>query len=244
LVAEPTPLIDYYFGWAMREYDLSSLTGRQHAARDLAPVVAELRDPTVRANYLRRLASETGTTPESIYELTRRRRARPGPRARGPAAQPTADRVEEGLLEYALQAPPEHLDLVARLDPACLSDPMLRHLLNGVVRMIRDRGELDLDTILNQLDAESQARLTAIRERAATGPPPSPFASALQGAALRLRERRIRAEVQDADTVSSAGDAVASSQEFGQRINRLVEQLQVVDRAKRELSVLTGDRPG
>ena len=244
LVAEPTPLIDYYFNWALREYDLSSMAGRQHAARDLAPVVAELRDPTVRSNYLRRLADETGIAREQLHELTRRRRPRREARLSEPAEELATDRVEEGLLEYVLQAPPEHLEMVARLDPAYLSDPTLRHILTVVVRMIRDRGGLDLDLMSSHLKDESKARFAAIRERAATNPTPAPYASALQRAALSLRERRIKAELQDADAVSSAGDAVASSREFHERITRLARQLLIVDRAKRELSVLTSGKPG
>ena len=244
LVAQPTPLIDYYFGWALREYDLSSMAGRQHAVRDLAPVVAELRDPTVQSNYIRRLAQETGITPEHLHELTRRRRTRRKVRPSEPAERPATDRVEEGLLEYVVQAPPEHLDMVARLDSTYLSDPTLRHVLNLVVRMIRDRGDLDLDIMSDQLDEESQARLAVIRERAAAKPPPEPYANALQRAALSLRERRIKAELQDADAVSSAGDAVASSHEFHERITRLAQQLLIVGRAKRELSVLASGKPG
>ncbi len=248
LLADPTPLADFYFSWAMREHDLSTLAGRQQAVRELVPVVAELRDTVVRAHYFSRLADLSRVPQDELRAMAasaRRRRPRAAQAETPTGGTAAADPLEEGLVEYALRAPPEYLEMVARLDPSFVSDPGLRHLLAVIVRMIQVRGGLDWDAVLAELDETSAARLVRIREHARQAPQleADAFVRALQSAALRLRRRRLEVDWNEATHLRSAGDAVAESPDFRARVERLEQERLNVFRAERELSVLIGGRP-
>ena len=248
LIEGSTPLIDYYFAWALREHDLTSRAGRQRAAGDLNPVVSEIQDPTVRSAYFNRLSRETQVPVEQLELMAasaRRRRPRAAEEERPTGDTAAADPVEEGLVEYALHAPPEYLELVARLDPGFVSDPGLRHLLAVIVKMIQVRGGLEWDAVMAELDETSAARLVRIREHAQQAPrlEADAFVRALQSAALRLRRRRLEMDWNEATHLRSAGDAVAESPDFRARVERLEQERLNVFRAERELSVLIGGRP-
>ncbi len=243
LLAAPTPLADYYFTWATREHDLTSLAGRRQAVRDLAPIIRELRDPVVREHYVNRLAEISGIGTDELRRLVRtarsplrvdRNRGQVGPK------ETAADRVEEGLVSYVLQSPAEQLDTVVQLDSSYLSDPTLRHIVSVVAKSIQEQGCLNLDAVEADLDEASGSRFAALLDRARTEPlSEGAYLNAFQSATLRLRKRRLEAELQEVTRIQSGGDAIADSQDFGDRVTRLAQELLSVSQAERELSVLT-----
>ena len=56
LIGNPTPLADFAFRWAGNQHDLTGLSGRRAAMRELLPIVAEISDAVVRAHYFSRLS--------------------------------------------------------------------------------------------------------------------------------------------------------------------------------------------
>ena len=123
------PLADYYFRWALEEHDVSSIVGRRRAVADLTPVITEINEPAVRAHYYERLSHVSGVPVEELRRAAPKRQRRMG--AAPAAASQPVDRVEEGLLELVLQAPPEAASAVAGTERVeCI----------GPVAALRDRG--------------------------------------------------------------------------------------------------------
>ena len=141
LIAEPTPLADFAFRWAGGQHDLTGLSGRRAAMRELLPIVAEISDAVVRAHYFSRLSELSGVSPDELRRLAARdgRRGAPRSTARGAEESPLEvpiqmDSLEEGLLTCAVRA--DH-DLISGLDPLLLVDPIARHVLRRIVTYAR-----------------------------------------------------------------------------------------------------------
>ena len=102
LVARRTPLFEFAIRTALAEHDLDSAEGRVAALRRCVPMVAQIKDPTLRDEYARQLAGWVGwadvaqvlgrVRPEAGRKPGSRGRsttaAAPAPRAAGPAGRP------------------------------------------------------------------------------------------------------------------------------------------------------------
>ncbi|MFF2390030.1 DNA primase [Agromyces sp. NPDC058104] len=91
LVESRTPMFDFVIRHTLSRYDLETVEGRVGALRAAAPIVAEIRDASLRPGYTRELARMLGM---ELAEVTRAvRGAGGGGRGRGPAA-PQSTRAE------------------------------------------------------------------------------------------------------------------------------------------------------
>lgn len=230
LLDDAVPLADYYFRWALEEHDVSSIVGRRQAVADLTPVITEINEPAVRAHYYERLSHVSGVPVEELRRAAPRRQRRMGAAA---STQPI-DRVEEGLLELVLQAPPEASGVVARLDASNVSDPSLRYVIEALAQCAGDPSNESWELVLDSLDDESREQVEAVRTRIAGLPAleGEAFDSALQVTVLRLRERRILEQLREVGAMDDGDAAAARSRELG-------AQKRSVEMAMRELSVLT-----
>ena len=233
LIAQPVPLADYYFQWAVTQHDMSSIGGRRRAVAALTPVIAEISEPVARAHYYERLADITKVPVDELRRNTPQPRIHDS-RSRTTKPTPPIDRVEEGLLELILQAPPDSHHLVGQIDPSNVTDPALRHLLGALLEQPSTGATASWNSVLEQLDVQSQERVAAARSRISTMPPlhGATFANALQVALLRLRERRVLEELRDVAAIEDGSTAAARSKELG-------AQKHSIEMAIRELSVLT-----
>ncbi|MDE2904311.1 MAG: DNA primase [Chloroflexota bacterium] len=239
LIANPTPLADFAFRWAGGQHDLGSLSGRRAAMRELLPIVSEIGDAVVRAHYFGRLSELSGVPVDELRRMAARDGRRGAPRAAARRTQETAgaapmlmDRLEEGLLRCVAKAGVRDAELVSRLDPALLTDPAARHILARIVAQAREHDDLDWERISASLDPTSQQRLTAVLERAAEAPGSDASLSVeLQFATLRLRERRLNAELEET-RLAADGDA---AEPITARRQELISEMDSVHRAKLEL---------
>ena len=60
LVARRTPLFEFAIRTALAEHDLDNAEGRVTALRRCVPMVAQIKDPTLRDEYARQLAGWVG----------------------------------------------------------------------------------------------------------------------------------------------------------------------------------------
>ena len=239
LIAKPTPLADFAFRWAGGQHDLSGLSGRRAAMRELLPIVAEISDAVVRAHYFGRLAELSGVPADELRRMARRDGRRGAPRAAVRNSRETPsdtamlmDRLEEGLLRCVARAGARDVELISRLDPGLLTDPAARHILARIVAEARQHGELDWERIASALDPTSQQRLAAVRERATETPAGgASLIVELQFATLRLRERRLNAELEET-RLAADGDA---AEPIAARRQELISEMDSVHRAKLEL---------
>lgn len=239
LIANPTPLADFAFRWAGSQHDLTGLSGRRAAMRELLPIVAELSDAVVRAHYFGRLAELSGVPADELRRMAARDGRRGAPRAAARDTRPPSpetsmmmDHLEEGLLRCVVRSGTSDVDLISRLDPALLTDPAARHIMARIVAEARENAELDWDRIAATLDPMSQQRLAAVLERATETPGGDASLSVeLQFATLRLRERRLNAELEET-RLAADGDA---AEPITARRQELISEMDSVHRAKLEL---------
>ncbi|EUA33409.1 toprim domain protein [Mycobacterium xenopi 4042] len=101
LVARRTPLFEFAIRSALAEFDLDSAEGRVGALRRCVPMVAQIKDPTLRDEYARQLAGWVGW--DDVAQVVGRVRdeAKQRRRPRRPASAPT----ETGVAEQAALRP-------------------------------------------------------------------------------------------------------------------------------------------
>nr|WP_238695490.1 toprim domain-containing protein [Ornithinimicrobium flavum] len=158
LVASAVPLFEFVVRTTLEPYDLGEAAQRVQAMRAVAPVIAGIKDPSLRPEVVRDVAGWMGVDPASLtVEVQRAARAPAGrPGQGGPAGpQPPADPAtgastpapslpppdlrdpvqvaERHLLQVALQYPLAiYLEDMESLDPALMRAPMHRALWHGV----------------------------------------------------------------------------------------------------------------
>ena len=99
LLSAKRPLFEFAIRAAMKRYDLESLEGRVQAMRATAPIVARIRDTTLRPAYARQLAGWLGLeVPDVVQavETSARAEARGDGGGAGPGQQRTFDRPVDG----------------------------------------------------------------------------------------------------------------------------------------------------
>ncbi len=92
LVARRTPLFEFAIRTALAEHDLDNAEGRVAALRRCVPMVAKIKDPTLRDEYARQLAGWVGwdDVAQVIARVREEAGRKPGAprRPAGPAGQP------------------------------------------------------------------------------------------------------------------------------------------------------------
>ncbi|RME80316.1 MAG: DNA primase [Caldilineae bacterium] len=66
LIAQATPLVDFYFDMALKEVDLNTAQGKSDLVRKLIPTIHEIDNPVERRHYVGRLANLAGVTEREI----------------------------------------------------------------------------------------------------------------------------------------------------------------------------------
>jgi DNA primase len=117
LVAKRKPLFEFGIRSAVEELDLDSLEGREAALRLGVPMVARIKEPTLRDEYARQLAGWVGWS-DDIPEVIRLVRTEARRDAGGSAGRRGAGRYEQSR-----QNPTATVASVARPDP---KDPVLQ----------------------------------------------------------------------------------------------------------------------
>ncbi|OBF30437.1 DNA primase [Mycobacterium sp. ACS4331] len=122
LVARRTPLFEFAIRTALAEFDLDNAEGRVSALRRCVPMVAQIKDPTLRDEYARQLAGWVGW--DDVAQVIRRvrdhakggarptgrdtrRQAAPAPQAQAPRPDPRDPTLwpQREALKTALQYP-------------------------------------------------------------------------------------------------------------------------------------------
>ncbi|MCL4534823.1 MAG: toprim domain-containing protein [Bacteroidetes bacterium] len=112
-VAEAMPVVDYYLQAVLARADLSSAKGMGEAVGRVAPLLAEISDPTVRAVYTQRLADRLKVDGRRLTERVAQERARAS--RRRPSAPPAAEPEQPPAAESTAQ-PARESRLSGRLE--------------------------------------------------------------------------------------------------------------------------------
>src|SRR6202167_1954835 len=114
LVARRTPLFEFAIRTTLNDIDLENAEGRVSALQRCVPIVAQIKDPTLRDEYARQLAGWVGWS--DVAQVIRRAREE----AKSPSAQGRASGRLRGARQLSSKAAP--VPAVPRPDP---KDPTL-----------------------------------------------------------------------------------------------------------------------
>ncbi|MBC7678061.1 MAG: DNA primase, partial [Pseudorhodobacter sp.] len=136
LVAARVPLVEFAVKASIARFDLESAEGRVQALASAAPLVAKIKDRSLRPEYARRLAGWLGMEVEPVVarvsELSGDRGAPLQRRAVAPTSDATLLRLEREALKLAVQAPTTVTPIFDALDDDVLTDPELRRAHEAV----------------------------------------------------------------------------------------------------------------
>ena len=99
LFTRKTPLFEFALRQAVSRFDLNSVEGRVNALRAAAPIIAEIKDPSLRPGYTRELARMLGSELAEVQQAVRT--VERNPRGRGESGPQPAPQQPWG------DAPPE-----------------------------------------------------------------------------------------------------------------------------------------
>ncbi|HYJ51238.1 MAG TPA: toprim domain-containing protein, partial [Microbacterium sp.] len=100
LMDTKVPMFEFVIDQRLAGFDLSTVEGRAGALRAAAPIVAEIRDPSLRPGYVRVLARRLGLDLGEVKEAMERAARRAGPRAgedRPPPGDPSSKETEAAV---------------------------------------------------------------------------------------------------------------------------------------------------
>jgi len=153
LVASRVPLVEFAIRAGLSAYDLETAEGRVQALNHSAPLVAKIKDRSLRPEYARRLAGWLGMEVEAVTarvgELTggapTQRRAAP------PQADATQLRLEREALKLAVQEPVSVAPIFDALDAEVFTDETHRMVQDAIRKaggVSTAAGEAWIDSLL------------------------------------------------------------------------------------------------
>jgi len=200
LVANATPLLDYYFNAQARDLDLNAAQGKSEYVKRMLPVIAQVKDNVQRPHYAQELARRTRSDERVILEQlqTFEKSDAPVRVLQAPRAlpnRPQAARYDEYLIALALHTP-DHIERVSFLTAEDFGDPLLRQLWNTLIEYNQTTLAFDAAAFLARLRAETRAEGERLHQ-AAKGIQFEGAAALreLESAAYRLRLQRLQNEL-------------------------------------------------
>ncbi|MDQ0575192.1 DNA primase [Agromyces albus] len=202
LVDSRQPMFEFVIRHTLTRYDLETVEGRVAALRAAAPIVADIRDPSLRPGYTRELARMLGLELAEVTRAVRGATGRPKPGSEGGSAASGAGSVQSGATDAAerpfsiteLPSDPstrlERDALQAMLQfPDAVGHDLLRHAAdsrfgNASLAVVRD----GIASVLASPDP-------AIRIERVVAEVPAPFAGVVQQLAVAPVPQRDEAEL-------------------------------------------------
>ncbi|UOQ58530.1 DNA primase [Leucobacter allii] len=256
LFTRKTPLFEFALRQAVGRFDLNSVEGRVSALRAAAPIIAEIKDPSLRPGYTRELArmlgTELGEVQQAVRQAAQQAARAPGQRQeaepRGPqsaAPEPRAPRVSlsslrsapstwlerDALMAMLQQADGVGAELLQQAVTAQVAEPQLRIVRDAVAAALPAIGSPGwLDAVLA---AAPESHRGLVRELAMA---PMPERRPEQLAAY---SRDVVISLLDRDLQGLKRELLARMQRIGDHADpaarRIQEQLVALEAARRGL---------
>lgn len=165
LVARRIPLFEFAIRSSINQYPIQTPEGRVAASRAVAPMIAGIKDPALRPEYLRLAAGWIGVEPAAIKEaMGKQAKTRNQPVEN----LPTIDlldpvvRVEREALKLALQHPQLLPDWFAALEESSFSVQQHRDVYQAITKAENENPEGFIDHILATTNDETQNLIRAL----------------------------------------------------------------------------------
>ena len=166
LVDHRVPLFEFAIRSTLAGYNLETAEGRVAALRDAAPIVARIKDPALRPEYVRRLAGWLGIDVQAVTRAVgggRSVQSAPAPSRRPDARDPEAA-IQREALKCALQEPALASAWYASVESRAYADPALRAVHDAIVAAGGPRAEVSglewIDRVLEACPDDETRSLT------------------------------------------------------------------------------------
>ncbi|WP_024355907.1 DNA primase [Leucobacter chironomi] len=257
LFTRKTPLFEFALRQAVSRFDLNSVEGRVNGLRAAAPIIAEIKDPSLRPGYTRELARMLGSELAEVQQAVRaaernpRGRGGSGPQhdpvqaGPGPAPDPARPRIglsslrnspttwleRDALMAMLQQSEAVGAELLQQAVTAQVSEPNLRVVRDAVAEALPALGTPAwLDTVIGSAP-ESHRGL--VRELAIAPVPqrkPELIAAYARDVVISLLDRDLLALKQE---LLARHQRIGDSADPGAR--RIQQQLVALEAARRGL---------
>ncbi|UBH06172.1 DNA primase [Leucobacter sp. Psy1] len=256
LFTRKQPLFEFALRQAVGRFDLNSVAGRVAALREAAPIVANIKDPSMRPGYARELARMIGVDLGEAQAAVRSA-AQAGARAdtervpppqADPGAAPQAPRIGLATLQSsprtwlerdALQAMIQHRDsvgddLMSQAVTAQVTEPNLRVVRDGIAAALGDEAGEVRDGWIDRIAGQVPERFRGLVRELAVAPIPSKDPKR-----VAAYSRDVVISLLDRDLVSLKAELVARMQRIGDSADegsrRIQQQLVALEMARRGL---------
>ena len=167
LVQHRVPLFEFAIRSTLALHDLETAEGRVAALREAAPIVARIKDPALRPEYVRRLAGWLGLDVATVTRAVGGKGASAGEPARRPDARDPAAAVQREALKCALQEPGLCAAWYSSVEPGAYTDDGLRAVHEAIAAAGGPRADLSglawIDAVLAACpDDEIRSRVRAL----------------------------------------------------------------------------------
>lgn len=123
LIDSRRPLFEFAISATLKNYDLTSLEGRVQGMRAIAPIIAGIKDPTLRPAYVRQVAGQLGLETGEVQRAVSLAASQRPPRAPEAETRPQAQPAPPAGFEGQEQNPyplPDPADPAGRLEKQAL----------------------------------------------------------------------------------------------------------------------------
>lgn len=246
LVANATPLLDYYFEVQSRGIDLNTGQGKSELAKRLLPIIAQIKDNVQRAHYAQELARRTRSDERMILEQLATLDKGDAPVrvnkiVRDLPTKPSAARYDEYLLVLALREP-ALLSGIEFLTPEDFDQPDTRAVYEAMVLYNADAIAFDADEFVESLDEvarETGERLREASKRIQFDANDAP--RELEAAAYRLQLQRYQNELTQLRYLLTE-TPIEEQQELTQRVSRVSTLVAQTKRALDARTIINASR--
>ncbi len=189
LVAEASPVVDYFFGAVTSKLDLSKEEDKAVASEQLLPLISEIEDSVERELYLKKLAALVGVNEKTLAARASELRPTKGERAKRAVSLPPSQLLRHPVEEYLLSLLLQHPELRGRgeeLPPDCFEGTESRELF------LAWRHFTDVETLRQNIDVNLHQHLDSLMERVLPPSTEGELETALEDSLRRLGEQRLR----------------------------------------------------
>jgi len=227
LVSNSTPLFEFAIKTALAKYDLDSAEDRVNGLREAAPIVGRIKDPSLKPEYVRKLASWLGmdidTVARAVQQAMRvviKTRDKVGEKSTetdGPEEErKSIDPIEWEALKCAIQAPNFASAWYSSIEPACFSNIKLSRIHETLEKSGGPGAVVGakpwIDTVLANCPGEDERKLIqalAVEPIETNGEVTQEYVTSAIARLLEIAAQRkikeIKSQIQR--TIASGGDA-------------------------------------
>ena len=161
-LAEAVPLVDFFFEWLMKTYDVKSIDGKVKIAEEGVALISKIPEKIRRDLYMKTLAEKLDLQVSFLYEMLRyspKERIKPGEVFRKPLVERSLPKSEEMVVRLMVHYP-ELIPIIS--EEGILREfesPILERMALGLESLYQKKGRLDLAEALGSFEEDLRGRL-------------------------------------------------------------------------------------